>query len=318
MTSLDFTADPIPSLNTIGHSFGALEARDSTDVQPLGYACLRVEGEDAAVFLQGQMTAEIATQTVGQCRVTALCNPKGRVIASMDIARFSDNIFALILANRLLEAVKTTLSRYIMRSKVNITPWPDQSLVCLVHIEQAPAVGTCELDEAGSFRCHPAWLPASSPDWVLSNSAADFSPPSGDSDDDLSWAHAHVLFGIAPPKPATELQHIPQMLNLDALDGISMTKGCYTGQEIIARVHHRGSVKRRLRRFVVTTAAKIEPGDVVETSSGSNAGMVVEVATDDHNHVGVLAVIKESDFASDSVLTSSGATLEHWPIPYPI
>lgn len=311
MTSLNFRRQPDPLLSEAAQTFGLSEARASTPEEPRGYACLRASGSDTASFLQGQMTADIAALAVGRCQTSALCNPKGRVIAQIEIARLGDDTFALILPGHLTTDVTSTLTRYILRSRVTLDAWPGQSRIILRRSEDAPESGHCRLDVNGWLSCRPGWLPAGEPSWELSNAGLAVDPATDARD--RSWDLAHVLLGLAPPVAATALEHIPQMLNLDRLDAISLTKGCYTGQEIIARVHHRGAVKRRLRRFVLDASASVAPGDTLKTATGARAGMVVVVARDDHDHLGLLAVVKESDYSPVAQLFCQGLPLDHWP-----
>ncbi len=318
MSPLNFRRQPFPLLSELAQSFGIAEALGSTQEQPRGYACIQAAGSDTASFLQGQMTADIASLETGRCRTSALCNPKGRVIAQIEVARINDDSYALIMAHPQVATVTATLSRYIMRSKVTLGTWPGQPLIVLRRTDSAPETGACRLDGNGVLSCRPNWLPDNEPSWELSNAGFDEITRSDPPSQDSTWAHAHVLLGIAPPVTATQLEHIPQMLNLDALDAISMTKGCYTGQEIIARVHHRGAVKRRLRRFVADASDGISTGDSVKNAAGANAGLVVEVAHDAHQHLGVLAVVKESDFTPEATLSCQGLPLDHWPLPYSV
>ncbi|MFK8030553.1 MAG: folate-binding protein YgfZ [Gammaproteobacteria bacterium] len=317
MKPITFTPDLSTTASEHARSFGIAEALKSTPETPLGYTGLEVAGSDAATFLQGQMTANVTALSIGQCQLSALCEPKGRVIAQMDILRTGEEAYALILAHRLAAAVITTLKKYLMRSKVTITPWPEQPGFSLRTADNAPAQGQGYLGSDQIVVCRPTWLPLNDPKWVLTNGSTDAGEAEADPRD-LTWAHAHVLFGIAPPVTATDLQYIPQMLNLDILEGISMTKGCYTGQEIIARVHHRGSVKRRLRRFLVDGNSDIEIGHAVEDEAGSNAGSIVEVALDDDGQLAVLAVVKESAYSPEATLGCHGATLRQWNLHYEV
>ena len=313
MSSLNFSDTPTQPLSDQARTFGLAEALSSSAEHPCGYSCLKVDGADAASFLQGQLTADVAGLAIGQCRTAALCNPKGRVIAQIETGRISQDTFALILAHSLVTQVIGTLTRYILRSKVTIAAWPDQAMITMRQTDTPVDSGACRLEDDGTLNCRARWLPANEPSWVLTTATLD-----GDSaqEGDLSWAHAHVMLGIAPPVEATEPQHIPQMLNLDALHAISMTKGCYTGQEIIARVHHRGAVKRRLRRFVTAISESIVPGSTVENEAGVSVGMVLETARDAHDQLGVLAVVKESDFSAQARLTCNDQSLTHWALPY--
>ncbi|MEM7084303.1 MAG: hypothetical protein AAF465_16365 [Pseudomonadota bacterium] len=309
-----FPDDTDSLLYTQAKSFGVQEALDRSASEPMGYAALGVKGEDASAFLHGQFTADIASLAVGDCATSALCNPKGRVIAQMDVARTDDTAFALVMPQTLVQTVTDTLSRYILRSKVTLGAWSDHPVVLLRATSDALAIGTCTANST-TLRLRPRWLIGDLDNVELVTVDPDRLTVD---DTDHPIALAHVLAAIAPPTTHTALEHIPQMLNIDAFDGVSVTKGCYTGQEIIARVHHRGSVKRRLRRFWVETTATVAPGDPVFTQDGSQAGLVVESAAITDQRVGLLAVVKESAFAPDATLTCHDQGLAHWPLPYTI
>jgi hypothetical protein len=124
-----------------------------------------------------------------------------------------------------------------------------------------------------------------------------------------------IRLGIPAISGALADRFVPQMLNLDLLDGISFDKGCYPGQEVIARVHHRGSVKRRMRRYASASAAPPAPASEVATADGAPVGEVVRAA---HGESGVelLAVVDHA--AAAAALRVAGAPLRELPLPYAV
>jgi folate-binding protein YgfZ len=122
-----------------------------------------------------------------------------------------------------------------------------------------------------------------------------------------AWQRANLLNGIPEIGAAQSEQYTPHMLNLDRLDALSLDKGCYTGQEVIARTHYRGASKRRTRRFVA--AAPVAEGDDVRAGE-QKAGAVLNVIGTD-----TLAVVS-LDFAGACSLTAGGIALTSAPLPY--
>ncbi|WP_031430665.1 YgfZ/GcvT domain-containing protein [Methylomicrobium agile] len=210
---------------------------------------LSASGKDAAKLLQGQATCNVFEVTEHQARIGAFCNPKGRAIATFLLAKHADD-YLLVLPLAQLEAVGKHLQKYALRADVKLAdrsgdfcllglsrnePGAGQLFAAraddgIVRIELAPArtLVIAEPERAIEF-------------WADHRDQHGFAP--GNSED---WRLLDLLGGIPWLSPATAEEHVPQMLNLDKLDGISFTKGCYTGQEIVARTHYLGKSKRAL------------------------------------------------------------------------
>jgi hypothetical protein len=126
---------------------------------------------------------------------------------------------------------------------------------------------------------------------------------------------AEIRLGL-PAVGAVVVEHfVAQMLNLDLLDAVSFDKGCYPGQEVIARVHHLGSVKRRMRRYGCEPATPPAAGSAVVNAHGVEVGEVVRSARSDAG-CELLAVVEHTN--AQTVLSASGATLTELPLPYAI
>ncbi len=185
-----------------------------------GYSTIVVSGADAEEFLQGQLTADLQQLDGSEPRRSAWCNPKGRVICVMILARQGDG-YALTLPTELAEHVVQRLTVFRFRAKVEFD-------IQAVDMGSAQDLDDLRLDQ----------LRAGMPE----------------------------IYG------AQSEQFTPHMLNLDLLGAVSLEKGCYTGQEIIARTHFRGATKRRLHRF--ESAEPVSPGDKVSEGE-RNVGEVV-------------------------------------------
>lgn len=203
-------------------------------------AVLTISGTDAAQFLQGQITCNVNDVTATHSSLGAMCNPKGRAITTFLLAKSGED-FLLILPSELLETVKKRLSMYILRSKVTLTDSSD-SLCLLGFTEPSTDAFLATYQQDGSVRINMGNRYLVIAD---ENSASELLAQR-EASDAAQWRTLDILAGIPWLTTATSEQFIPQMLNLDKLGGISLTKGCYTGQEIVARTHYLGKAKRAL------------------------------------------------------------------------
>jgi hypothetical protein len=233
---------------------------DNNALYPVSYlSILKVSGNDAAQFLQGQLTCNVKELAENNSFFAGFCNAKGRVITTLLILKQAD-VFLLILPSVLLDKVKNKLQMYVLRSKVQLENVSDDygltGMTCTPEI-----AGTLVLPEI-IFARHNAYLKLSPTHYLLINEV---------SESIKRWAelvnqgfqvrnsnlgeYLDLNTGLAWLDTANSEEYIPQMLNLDKLGGISFTKGCYTGQEVVARTHYLGQVKREL--FLAECAADV-------------------------------------------------------------
>lgn len=205
-------------------------------------ALLEASGADAPEFLHGQFTNEVLGLEDGKATLSAWCNPKGRVIATFLLCR-SGNRYWLALPQALEAAFLRRLKMYVLRASVNIAV-ADQGLT-LAGMIGAPAG---QDRAAGVF-------PVVSPAAGLTDLAIVIAGPetlgelqTGPAGNEHAWDAANIRRGIPWLGEQTSERFLPQELNLEALGALIYDKGCYPGQEIIARLRYRGEVKRLLRR----------------------------------------------------------------------
>lgn len=220
---------------------------------------LTVAGSDAAQFLQGQITCNINDITDIKSSLGALCNAKGRAICTFLLVKNND-AFLLILPEELLAAVKKRLQMYVLRAKVSLTDSSDQW--CLIGEDAALSddapehrFATARREHIGvdfHRRCLNIVEVDKAQKFWSERLNMGFRP-----EDSAQWRYLDIMSGIPWLTAATSEEFIPQMLNLDKLGGISFTKGCYTGQEIVARTHYLGKTKREM--FVAECAIAIPP-----------------------------------------------------------
>lgn len=256
---------------------------DQPHIYPISdLGVLAVSGKDAAKLLQGQATCNVFEVTETQARIGAFCNPKGRAIATFLLAKQGDD-YLLVLPLELLEPVKTRLQKYVLRSDVKFTDRSDQ--LCLIGVSGAEAASeplfaarrehdTVSIAMSSTQARHLLIAEAEQATALWSDRVARQGYGPGSSED---WRYLDLIAGIPWLTQATSEEYIPQMLNLDKLGGISFTKGCYTGQEIVARTHYLGKAKREMFLAEADTATVPEPNAPVIDNNGEAETIVGKV-----------------------------------------
>jgi folate-binding protein YgfZ len=266
-------------------------------------AVLQISGADARTYLQGQLTQDMNALTHERVLLAACNSPQGRVQCVLWLIDRADGI-AAVVPTSLRTKVTERLRKYVLRAKVRIEA--SESLIVgrvLPEGDVAPSVGVhMYRADASHFTLAPSLH-------LVLATADRMEDPSGHAS---RWHVEQIRAGIPQVYPETYEAFVAQMLNLDTLGAISFEKGCYTGQEIIARAHYRGAVKRRMFRFSASYAPPA-PGTRV-LSGGQHAGEVVDAAA-----VGdgceLLAVINLSQIDSPLEL-ESGSRLTRLRLPY--
>ena len=253
---------------------------------------LRVDGEDAETFLQGQLTQDMARVRAGDSLLAAHCSAKGRVTALFR-AWHDGQALLLDLPAELAAAAQRRLGMYVLRSRVVLAPvatsWMRTGVQGAALAEPLRAFGFEPPEPAGTIhrvgehRCialgHARWLvvsPAGNDGGLRAQLAARLA------EDPEGWRLGALRAGTPEVLAATVDHFVPQMLNLDTLDGISFRKGCYTGQEIVARAHYLGRVKRRMQHFAWRGALLPAPGTslpIADRAEGAQAELVWALQT---------------------------------------
>jgi tRNA-modifying protein YgfZ len=267
-----------------------------------GLGALAFRGADVARFLQGQLSADIEKLKVGDSTLAGLHNPQGRVVALLALVRLSADEFLATLPRELCPTVEQRLRKFILRSKVSIED-VSTSVAILGHVSGDPGpefprvrwgdrtILVVPLDRRSQFRI------------------------SGESPE--TWKRADIAAGLPQVFTATSETFVAQMLNLDLLGGIAFDKGCYTGQEVIARAHYRGRVKRRLQRWQGSGAQVPRAGDAVRSRDGRSLTVVSAAGPQDAAWE-ILAVGPFAAEASASVMADGQtAAVEVDPLPLP-
>lgn len=254
---------------------------------------ISVSGTDAASFLQGQFTSDVREVTPEHSQLSAWCTPKGRVLACFRLFQREDAYY-LQLPATLVATVLDRLRKYVLRAKVTLVAiGAEWGRLGLVGVDAATLLATAlgdvptAVDEIRHAReLTVIRLPGKQPRFEIHGPSAPLAalrttlatatmPADAD-----AWRLLDILAGIPTVYPETSEAFLPQMLNLQRLGGVSFRKGCYVGQEIVARTHHLGQLKRRLYRArLLGTALPPQPGDELF------------VGTQDQDSEGVAAVV---------------------------
>jgi tRNA-modifying protein YgfZ len=271
---------------------------------------IRFGGADAHTFLQGQLSNDLRRLQQGEPLLAALSSPQGRVVAVMRLMPHSSGIFAL-LPSDLIASTMERLKKFVMRAKVTIEDLAATYVVQGVAAAPASDLAAAQASYAERDQVGTARLPHDpTRQWVFGPRSSLEGAPAG-AYTESAWRLADIRAGLPQIYLATTEMFVAQMLNLDLLDGISFSKGCYTGQEIIARTQHLGRIKRRTYRLLLPSG-EWQIGQPIRTAEG-RAGRLIELApVEDHfEALAVLGVDAEEPGATQS---SSAAVM--LPLPY--
>jgi len=289
------------------------------------WGVIRAHGADAATFLQGQLTQDVQHLDQHTARLAGYCTPKGRLLASLLVWRPDPEEVLLACSADLLPSTLKRLSMFVMRAKCKLS---DASGALAVFGLSGPAA-TAWLG-AGAAAAPGGCLPAPGGQALRLADAAGMARymlvlPAGAGAPELpalapqAWQWLEVCSGVARIVAATAEQFVPQMINFELVGGVNFQKGCYPGQEIVARSQYRGSVKRRA--FVFECAAAARPGQEVFHSADTEqpAGMVVNAASWGGSEQ-VLAEVKLAALESGSlhIGAANGPLLQRAAQPYPL
>ena len=286
---------------------------------------IRALGSDAASFLHNQLTNDVLLMKEGQSRLAAFCNAKGRMQASFVVYKRSAEEVLLICRKDLIAQTVKRLSMFVMRAKAKLSDASDDfQLLGLAGDAVAQALSGAPsmavepwqryaAGEADVLTLYPA-LGQSRALWIAPK---DVPAPAGLALSADLWQVGEVMSGIAWVELATFEAFVPQMLNYESVDGVNFKKGCYPGQEIVARSQFRGTLKRRA--FIAQSAASMTAGQEVFSSLDATqpCGLVAQAASDGAGHVAVLELqLSATENSSLHLGAADGPVLSLLPLPY--
>ncbi len=291
-------------------------AREADAIELADLGVLRVRGTDAARFLQGQLSNDVARLAAEGSLLAGYHNPQGRAIAVVRLVQAAEGDILAVLPRELVPAVLSRLARFVLRAKVQLSDdsasWRVQGIVrasapgglaakmagapvrwLVLTARDSPgsagaiAAGTVATDAvaAGTVTTGRAAVGTAAvgtaavgtvPVGAARMAGAAGSEPAS-AGERRAWTLLDIAAGLPQVYSRTSEAFVAQMLNLDLVDGIAFSKGCYTGQEVIARAHYRGRVKRRMQRWRTLASAALAPGDSGQLADGRSF-RVVEAA----------------------------------------
>ena len=301
-----------------GDPLGEIRAAAAGDVvvEMSHLALLRVQGIEAESFLQGQLSNDIRLVTANHSQLSAYCNPKGRMLAIFRIFK-RDDAYLLQLPAALAETTRKRLGMFIMRAKVTLAP-ADPDLVSFgiagpnaaLQLQELWGPVPAQVDDCRSDATLTAirlpGVPARfqlvgpvstiGPLWDRLKSVA--MPVSNQ-----VWRWLDIEAGVPSILPGTVEEFVPQMTNLDLVGGVNFKKGCYPGQEIVARMHYLGRLKQRMVRAHVASDTPPLPGTPVFAPDfpGQSAGTVVDAQAGPSGGHDLLVVLQLSSIAKGDI-----------------
>jgi folate-binding protein YgfZ len=285
------------------------------DLSQLGL--IAVSGPQAVDFLQGQLTSDVRELPAGRTQLSSHCSPKGRMLASFRLFKLDETVY-LQLPRTKVESTLQRLRMYLLRTKAAMEDAGDRlaaigiagqcapSLLASVAVEVPERdnglVKNGDLIAIGVPGSVPRFEilgppPALEPLWDELASKASIA------DADL-WALLDIRAGIPSIYPETSDAFVPQMANMQLLDAVSFKKGCYTGQEVVARMQYLGKLKRRMYRANVRSERPPEPGDELycaASSSGQATGRIVDARANSTGGYELLAVVEIESAEKENV-----------------
>lgn len=290
---------------------------------------LRVEGADAHTFLQGQLSNDLNEVSSGKAQLSSYSSPKGRAIATLQIMQRQNNYY-LSLSADIVEPVLKRLRMFVMRSQVTLEEAADS----LVHFGYADPDGEQRLgDIIGSLPAQPMDVVEYKGLTIIRRAA---SVPrfeifgDGDAARELwekldvhatgvargAWDYFEIEAGIPHVTAASMEAWVPQMMNLHLIDAISFSKGCFPGQEVVARLKYLGKNKRQLYRIAIESYDLPAVGASIGDDSGSEAGQVLNACLNPDGKVEALAVMKVAALDAEATLQLAGHQVKPLALPY--
>jgi folate-binding protein YgfZ len=316
------TTSAFPDQSAELHAGGACALPD--------WGVIRAIGADAATFLHGQLSNDVSRLDLAHARLGAYCTPQGRMLASFIYARAGAEEYWLACSADVLAPTLKRLSMFVMRAKARLSDASTELRVLgLVGPSAAVWLGTdaparawdkLDRDGAAVIRLPDSGLGGAPVDrwlWIGPAAQAQAVLDALPALDVAQWQRLEVRSGVVPVMAATSGQFVPQMLNYELVGGVDFKKGCYPGQEIVARSHYLGKLKRRA--FLLSGDTAMAPAQDVFWSEDPTqpAGVLARVAGDGARHL-ALAELKIAVTRSGTLHLGQpdGPLLQVLPLPY--
>ncbi|WP_300555301.1 folate-binding protein [Limnohabitans sp. Rim8] len=288
---------------------------------------IQAQGEDAANFLHNQLSNDVLLLPVGQARLAAFCSAKGRMQASFIVIKTAPDNVLLILSQDLLAQTLKRLSMFVLRAKVKMSDatsqWQLRGLLgenALKLTDDATPWQTMLHDGVHTVALYPAVLGDTRTPRALWVASVEQTLPTGPDVSAEVWQWTEVLSGVTLVSQPVFEAFVPQMLNYESVGGVNFKKGCYPGQEVVARSQFRGTLKRRMA--LVHSPVLMAAGQEVFTPEDPEqacATVVLSAARPDgQGFVALVSGTLESMQTGWRVGKSDGQALNFLPLPYPL
>lgn len=294
---------------------------------------LSIQGPDAAKFLQGQVTCDVRELTAAKVtRLGAQCTLKGRMLLSFRALQLDSEQILLRMPGGLVEKAIASFAKYIVFSKAKLHDRSNAYHRLGLYGPEAESLITkvlgtlpenrddwCASDKAIVIKLddqrYECWLEPNSVD-VIEQALIPSCIRAGEN----LWTLLDIRAGLGEVRPETSEMFTPQALNYQLVNAINFRKGCYTGQEIVARLHYRGTLKRHMYRLITRgNSTQLPPlGSAVLTSDQRNIGEIVLAARTDSGAIELLASITDEQIEHAHIGTTEQQKLEQLPLPYAI
>ncbi len=304
---------------------------------------LSLEGDDAVSFIHGQLSNDIEHLGSNQARLAAYCNPQGRMLALFNAWKSSGKVW-LTIPRDILATLLKRLQMYILRAKVTISDESDNMAILGIGGEKggealskwfetlpSEPFGKTENEYGVLVRVADAF---GFPRYLLTIAEERLQAIESELSSTLSvcdesgWTMGDIKAGVPQITLPVQDRFIPQMVNLEQAGGLSFKKGCYPGQEVIARSQYKGTVKRRMFHGMVELPFEADPpvdvnmtaGTDIVDSTGQACGTVVCSARRDNSRVDFLAVVQTEAISNDALRAekADGPMITWIPLPYPL
>ncbi|MGN8157125.1 CAF17-like 4Fe-4S cluster assembly/insertion protein YgfZ [Salinisphaera sp. SWV1] len=286
---------------------------DDTPTDSLRLGVIRVTGPDAGEFLRAQLSNDVSRLGPDRHFLAAWCDAKGRTQLVLRVVA-TPEAYLLLLPQSLIASALKRLRMFVLRSKVELADVGARyGIVGLHDADAAPQVNETAIHDGQIWLGLPG--SAEHPGRTLVLHAADTSAPDQAlAADSSAWLLSDIDAGVPQVTAATQGEFVPQMLNLHWLMAVDFDKGCYPGQEVIARLHYRGRLTRRVFRLAWTGTCPM-PGEPVHDETGDLAGQILQAAGDDAGRA--LAVLKIEAAARNGLRAEHAGALTPLALPYP-
>jgi len=300
------------------------------------FATLVVAGDDATDFMQGQFTNDVAKVDENNSQLNAFCNNKGRMTANFRLFKYQQNYFFSLKSN-LVKAGVEHLQNYILRAQVVIQDVSEQLIHLGISGDNAEKllspfieISHQAIDSVSYNDDYLAIRVGAQPDkkpryeifcsleqaktlWEAISTQAEVV-------NSASWDYLNIQAGLPFIDNTSSEEFVPQMVNMDLINGVSFTKGCYTGQEIVARMHYLGKLKKRCFKIHIASEDKPAAGDKLfaeNARAGQNTGMIIQAEKNPEAGFDALAVIQIADTKSKLFLNDiEGPVVTVKELPY--